>query len=230
MIDFHSHILPAMDDGSKNTEESLAMLDSLRLQGIKRVVATPHFYANADSVDSFLERRRNSFEKIRKEYSDDMPEILLGAEIRYYEGLSKLDRIAELCIQGSRILLIEMPFARWTEYALNEIFNLASQGRYMIVLAHIERYMKYQSSDVFEKLLANDVLMQVNSDFVTGLFTRRKAVSLFKNEKLHFIGSDCHNMTSRPPEIAKAYDFLAKKLGLQFLHDLIEYENEMFLL
>lgn len=229
MIDFHSHILPAMDDGSKNTEESLAMLDSLRLQGIKHVVATPHFNANDISVEAFLERRQKSFDKLNAVLDGEYPEILLGAEIRYYEGISKLEQLEDLCVQGSRLLLVEMPSGRWNEYALNELMNIYSQRRCTLVLAHIERYMNYQSADVFDKLLANDILMQVNAGFVTGLFTKRKAIKLFKNERIHFIGSDCHNMTTRPPEIAKAYELIGKKIGKQFLNDLIDYENEMFM-
>ncbi|MBP3446444.1 MAG: capsular polysaccharide biosynthesis protein [Clostridia bacterium] len=230
MIDFHSHILPVMDDGSKNTQESIAMLNSLKAQGVKRVVVTPHFYANDDSVSSFLERRQKSFEKLKAEFAEASPEIVLGAEVRYYDGISKLENLSDLCIQGTRMLLIEMPGARWTEYVLSELFNLAAYSGHTVVLAHIERYMNYQSADVFEKLLANDVLMQVNADFVTGFFSKHKALNLFRKEKLHFIGSDCHNLTTRPPEIAKAYELIGKKLGTQFLNDLIEYENEMFLL
>ena len=229
MIDFHSHILPAMDDGSKSVQISLQMLESLKLLGIRRVVATPHFYANDDSVESFLERRRISFQELKTKYGADSPEILLGAEVRYYEGLSKLEKLSELCIQGSNMLLIEMFSGRWSEYVVSELLNLSAQGKVTVVLAHIERYMDYQSSDVFERLLANNVLMQVNAEFVTGFFTKRKALSLFKNERLHFIGSDCHNMTSRPPEIAKAYELIGKKIGRQFLNDLLDYENEMFL-
>ena len=55
-------------------------------------------------------------------------------------------------------------------------------------------------------------------------------MKLFKNERVHFIGSDCHNMTTRPPEIAKAYELISKKIGKDFVDDLIDYENEMFLL
>ena len=229
MIDFHSHILPAMDDGSKNTEESLSMLSSLNKQGVKLVVATPHFNANDYSVDSFLKTREKSFDKLKVVFNGEHPKIVLGAEVRYYEGISKLEQLEDLCIQGSRLLLVEMPSGRWPEYALNELMNFYSQRRCTLVLAHIERYMNYQSADVFDKLLANDVLMQVNADFVTGLLTKRKAIKLFKNERVHFIGSDCHNMTTRPPEIAKAYELICKKIGKQFLNDLIDYENEMFL-
>lgn len=148
MIDFHSHILPAMDDGSKNTEESLAMLNSLKQQGVKCVVATPHFYANDDSVDSFLERRQKSFDKVKTEFDGEYPQILLGAEVRYYEGLSKLERLSDLCIQESKLLLVEMPSGRWTEYVLNELLNLSSQGRFMqvvclkMIIKHIQVFMK----------------------------------------------------------------------------------------
>ena len=66
MIDFHTHILPRMDDGSRSVEESLEMLDSMRQQGVKTVFATPHFYANDESVDSFLERREASLKAMRR--------------------------------------------------------------------------------------------------------------------------------------------------------------------
>ena len=66
MIDFHTHILPKMDDGSKSTEESIAMLKMQAEQGIRWVVATPHFYAEPESPQDFLQRRkgcRTSFPK-----------------------------------------------------------------------------------------------------------------------------------------------------------------------
>ena len=65
MIDFHSHILPAMDDGSKNIEESLQMLRMLQEQGVERVIATPHFYADENPPDVFLRRRADAWEHLR---------------------------------------------------------------------------------------------------------------------------------------------------------------------
>ena len=63
MIDFHTHILPNVDDGSKGVEESTLMLTRLFEQGVNKVIATPHFYANDESVDEFLLRRNAAFEK-----------------------------------------------------------------------------------------------------------------------------------------------------------------------
>ena len=64
MIDWHSHILPAMDDGSRDAEESRLMPELLKAQGIQTVVATPHFYANEESVETFLQRRHDSYERL----------------------------------------------------------------------------------------------------------------------------------------------------------------------
>lgn len=229
MIDFHSHILPGMDDGSKSAEESHEMILHLKSQGIKRIVATPHFCANDETVENFIKRRKEAYSKIAPFLKKDYPQIVLGAEVRYYEGISKLSNLEDLCAEGTDLLLLEMPSGRWTEYVLNELNSIALQGKVTLVLAHIERYMKNQSFTVFDNLLRNDVLMQVNASFLTEFFTKRKAINLFKQEKIHFIGSDCHNMTSRPPEILKAYNAIENKLGKEFLDDFVEYGNGMFL-
>ena len=67
MIDFHSHILPGIDDGSKNTQMSLAMIEEEKKQGVHTIVATPHFYADEDSVERFLKRRAHSYERLQEE-------------------------------------------------------------------------------------------------------------------------------------------------------------------
>lgn len=62
MIDFHTHILPGVDDGAENIETALAMLREEAVQGVNQVFATPHFYADEETPEAFLERRRASFE------------------------------------------------------------------------------------------------------------------------------------------------------------------------
>jgi len=81
MLDFHAHILPRVDDGSQSVDESVQMLERMQAQGIGRVVATPHFYANDESVDAFLQRRSAAWEKIEG-CLQNSPEVLLGAEVR----------------------------------------------------------------------------------------------------------------------------------------------------
>lgn len=228
MIDFHSHILPAMDDGSKNEQESLKMLGELKNQGVMAVVATPHFYANGESVSDFLLRRQASFEKLEAVLKDNFPRIILGAEVRYYEGISRLDDLKKLCISGTDLLLLEMPSAKWTDFVLKELFALASRGNITVALAHIERYIFMQSKSVYIDLLNSGVLMQVNAGFISGFFTRRKALKLLKAGMVHFIGTDCHNTSDRAPEMKKAVDCITKNLGEDFIKYLVDYGNEFF--
>lgn len=226
MIDFHSHILPGMDDGSKSIEESVAMLNALSEQGICKVAATPHFYANDESVSEFLSRRQASFNSLPKNPSFGMPEILLGAEVRYYEGISRLENLKDLCLQRTKLLLIEMPECRWSEYAIRELADLAGSGGIIPVLAHIERCIFQQKKETLFRLLQNGVLMQINAEFLNGFFSRRKAVKLLKNNQVHFLGSDCHNMQSRPPDIGKAYQTVYNKLGGNFAEAFKDFINE----
>ena len=165
MIDWHSHVLPLMDDGSKSVDESLSILKMQTEQGVNTVIATPHFYANDESVDSFLERRKESYEKLLASFDEESPKILLGAEVAYYSGISRLENLSSLCIEGTRLLLLEMPFSKWTDYVIKEICELALQGRVVIILAHIERYLGLQGIKVFEELLEYGVIMQVNANF-----------------------------------------------------------------
>lgn len=227
MTDFHSHILPKMDDGSRSIEESLQMLNALAEQGISRVVATPHFYANDESVFDFLERRREAFEKLSAVLTADMPEVLLGAEVRYYDGISRLAEIKSLCIQGTDLFLLEMPEKRWTEYTLRELEDIACAGRVTLVLAHVDRCMEYQRADTMLRLHGSGVMMQLNAEYFNGFFSRRKAVSMIENGMVQFVGSDCHNMTDRKPEIGRAYKTIKNRLGSEFTDSLKKYTNEI---
>ncbi len=228
MLDFHAHILPRVDDGSRSVAESLAMLESMREQGITTVVATPHFYADDESVDAFLDRRNAALEALR-ERPPNSPDIRLGAEVRYYEGIGRLPDLAKLRIQDSRLLLLEMSFGPWSEYAVREVIDIAAQGKIIPVLAHVERYLFLQKKDVATRLLENGVLFQTNASFVVSRRYRRRALKMMANNQLHFIGSDCHNLTSRPPNAGSAFSLVEKKLGKSFATAFVNYQRELLL-
>lgn len=225
MIDWHSHVLPLMDDGSKSVEESLLILKMQAEQGAKTVIATPHFYANDESVDSFLERRKQSYERIQSSLNDELPKVLLGAEVAYYSGISRMEGLSKLCIEGTRLLLLEMPFSKWTDYVINEIYELASQGSVVVILAHIERYLGLHSIKVFEDLLEYGVIMQVNASFFCRFSTKRTAIKLLRRGTIRLVGSDAHNLSIRPPRLADAYKKIEKNLGKDFFWDMEEYGN-----
>ena len=223
MIDWHSHILPGMDDGSRNVAESIALLKMQAEQGVDTVVATPHFYANDETVASFLKRRRDAFALLKANLPDNAPEIHLGAEVRYYQGISRLVGLKDLKVEGSPVLLVEMPMSRWSESMVRELMEISSISGVKLALAHIDRYLRLQSRDVWTRIYDSDFLIQVNASFFTAWGTRRKAMSLLTNGCIQMIGSDCHNLTSRPPQIGSAFGIIQKKLGSDYLSEMNEY-------
>lgn len=221
MIDLHTHILPQMDDGSKSVEESRAMLAALAAQGVDTVVATPHFYANDESVETFLERRETAAARVREDTVGMT--LLCGAEVRYYPGIAHMEDLPRLQIEESGLLLLEMPVAPWTEYTVREVCELADARGVQLVLAHIERYLPLQKAVTWKRLYESGILMQVNARFVTSLSTKRKALRMLSEGRIHFLGSDCHNTTTRPPQLASAAAVIEKRLGREFLGQMNEF-------
>lgn len=228
MIDWHNHVLPKMDDGSHSVAESIAMMQAQASQGVTTVIATPHFYPNDESVASFLERRSRSVEMLREQCADDgLPSLRLGAEVRYYPGISRMEGISALCIEGSKLLLLEMPMSCWTKSMVRELIEMSGRDGICLVLAHIDRYLSLQSREVWSSLLDNGILMQTNASFFSAFITRRKAISLLKEGYVHLLGSDCHNMTSRPPQIGRALDIIQKRFGADYLCQMNEYGHSL---
>jgi protein-tyrosine phosphatase len=212
-----------MDDGSKDVAESISMLGMQTSQGVGTVIATPHFYANDETVSAFLKRRAEAYEALKEQLGDQGPNILLGAEVRYYQGISRLEGLKELAIEGSKLLLLEMPMSVWTETMVRELVELAGKNRVRIVLAHVERYIKLQKRSVWDRIVDSGILLQVNASFVTSLASRRKALALLQDGVVQFLGSDCHNLTTRPPVLGQAAEVIRKKLGDDFLNQMQQY-------
>lgn len=203
-IDFHTHILPEMDDGSSSTEESVRMLHASVQDGISCVVLTPHYQAERESPDRFLERREHCLEQLQKVWTRKMPRLIPGAEVSYYDGISCMRELPRLCAGTSRCLLREMPFCPWTERMLSEVISLSVRGGYHVVLAHVERYLRFQKEEVFLRLMEQGIRFQANAGFFVDWRTRRKAFCLLKYGRIHLLGSDSHNMMQRPPDLGEA--------------------------
>lgn len=213
MIDIHTHILPGMDDGSSSLEESLSMARESARQGVRLLAATPHFYATQEDPNSFLRRREKSLALLESAWQDSFPTLLVGAEVRYFDGISRVEKIAHLTLDHTRILLLEMPFTSWSRRMVEEVVELQRSRGLQVLLAHVERYLKDRDGQVWETFRQNGVWMQCNANFFLRWQTKRKAQALFKKGEIQMLGSDTHNMTSRPPNLAMARDALVKSLG-----------------
>ena len=227
MIDLHTHILPGMDDGSKSAEETAQLLELLRQQGITTVAATPHFYPQ-ETPDAFLKRRDAALESALSVVKDG-PALLPGAEVAYFAGIGNCETLETLQIGQTRLLLLEMPFSDWTERIVEDVCEISSQLGLIPVLAHINRYTgKQQFPKYKDKLLRSGIYFQCNAEAFLSFKTRLWALRMMKKGYIHFLGSDCHNLASRPPKLNKARAVIAKRLGKDFLENL-DRETQLLL-
>lgn len=209
MIDFHSHILPGMDDGSKNLAESLQMIEASLNQGVEMLVATPHFYPWLEKPVDFLARRARAIKDL------PLDQVRVGAEVAYYDGIVSSEDIDLLKIADSDFILIEMPTTVWTSRMLDALHAIENRTGLKVVIAHLDRYLRLQRRTANIDYVCNNFLIQVNADYFINRGSQRKALKLFKENRVDFIGSDCHNLTSRPPNLGAAYQTLEKKCGIE---------------
>ena len=235
IIDFHSHILPGIDDGARNLETSLAMLDMIKAYHGDIMLATPHFYASRDRIDTFLERRENArdalFAAMEEDGQSGYPAIRCGAEVAFFDGISKAKDIGRLTIDGTNILLLEMPFTPWTDENLKEVEALIHDRGFRVLIAHLERFLwmpgnKSQAA----QLLTLPVTIQINAEAFEGSWLHTRAlVRMFKEGKAHVLGTDCHGAHHRIPNLMQGRDFLKKKAGADILQR-IDEQSSRFLL
>lgn len=204
MIDFHTHVLPQMDDGPKSLRESLEMLNLCFQQGVDAVVSTSHFYADQEDPKSFLRRRGQRLRALQEAMlcsTEVYPRIIPGAEVLYFPGISQAQEVAELAIAG-RAILIEPPMAPWSDDMLDEIVGLGENFDRKPVIAHVDRYMKLLEDDrLIDRVLERGLLVQVNGSYFLDEKRRKAAVRNLKKGNIHLIGSDCHNLRSRAPNL-----------------------------
>ena len=214
MIDLHTHILPGIDDGSRDVRESAKLIESEMVDGVTTIVATPHFYAQRNSVRRFLERRQRAFDSVKEseEGKSGIPRILLGAEVYYFPGIGRAERIPLLTIEDTKTLLLEMPFTQWNDEVCRDVEDLIRKQKLRIVLAHTERYVRFQKDKrCWNKVLDMDVLIQLNAESILRKNTllgpdkeKRFCLDYIRDHDDFLLGSDCHNLTDRRPNLGQA--------------------------
>lgn len=213
MYDLHSHFLPGVDDGCKTAEEAQKVLENSFLQGVVGMFATPHYYP-VESVSDFLKRRdeaQNRLCSYLQENSVQIPQLCMGAEVAYRPGLCYEEELPKLCLGSSRYMLLELPFSRWGTEVIRDIRNICNVKGIIPILAHIERYIPIQSAAMLQQVLEMDVLVQMNAGQLLRFGDRRRGCKLLKEGAVQLLGSDCHNLTSRPQNMRAALEYLEKR-------------------
>lgn len=231
VVDFHTHILPCMDDGSNSADMSVEMLRTEKAHGVHTVVLTPHFYPSKERPEDFLKRREKSLsilEDAVKASGEDLPKLLVGAEVGYFEGMSDCDYLSSLAISSTRAIMIEMPFSKWTDRMLSELSEIHEKQGLIPIIAHIDRYIGvFHSCVSFDDLASLPVLVQMGTDFFVRRSTKKRAIKMFKCGIVHLLGTDAHNMSSRRPNMDKAMEILTKALGDGAVEYINSVENDI---
>lgn len=227
IIDIHSHILYGVDDGSDSIQTSLQMLKTAYDEGIRKIVATPHYHPGKCVVE--YDELNNRFQEFRQKVSVACPrmKLVLGRELFYTSDvLESLEKGEKLTLGDSMYVLVEYePFVEYT-LIYSSLNNILQTG-HVPVIAHIERYqciVKYWER-VYE-LKEMGAAIQVNSASILGQqgskikkFIKR----LLKEELIDVIGTDAHSNGHRAPKIAECAEYLYRKCGEDYaqrlLHD-----------
>jgi protein-tyrosine phosphatase len=159
----------------------------------------------------------------------DYPGIVLGAEVAFFRGISRAERLEALKIEGTDCLLLEMPFRPWSEDDVDEVSEILEKRGYTIILAHIERYLAMRgNADYIGNLLELPVLAQINAESLLDWRQRGKLIKMVRNGQVHLLGSDCHGIHHRPPNLGEGREILRKKTGTEYL-DRIDRRSEELL-
>ena len=206
VADMHSHLLPGLDDGSDNIDESMDMIRTFIDRGFQRLYTTPHiihdFYPNGPETIA------PALELVRQAIAAEGLPVTIDAAAEYFLDEAFMDKITNkepLMTFGDRYVLFETPFLNEPIYLRQVIFELLTSG-YKPVLAHPERYQYlFGKWAKIEELFDSGVLFQVNAMSLLGHYNKPSqdiAEKLVDKAMLHFIGTDCHK--PKHQEIMKA--------------------------
>jgi len=193
-VDMHSHVLPGIDDGAQNVEESVFLIGKMMEAGIKKVIATPHimidFYRNTP------ETINGALETLRAELKNRGIDIEVDAAAEHYfdETFAKRIEDKKLMVMGDNYVLYEYPFISMPQNAFDVLQQLTKDG-YKPILAHPERY-NYMSIEEMANLRSWGGNIQLNTISLTGYYgksVKQKAEAMVDAEIVDFISSDMHH-------------------------------------
>lgn len=212
MRDIHTHILPGIDDGAPDKQTALEMLKEDTKQGVREVVFTPHYYGKKHSPEQFLKNRAEAFEKIQGHIPKGIS-VRLGAEV-YFSNVNtvKNDVLCSLAIEGTRYVLIELPFTKtWSDSLFDQLQNFINETDYTPIIAHIERYwLARKKPSVVSMLVHMGCLIQVNTGAFLNKRDRKFVMPLLKKGLVHCLGTDTHDMKVRKPDYEAAVEYIKK--------------------
>lgn len=217
IYDMHCHVLPGVDDGPANLQDSLAVIREEARQGVEALIVTPHFHPGRYKV--YAVQVRDGIEQLREAllHNGIRMELIPGQECYYYTGLVReLDAGRVLTMAGSRCVLVEFdPGAIYgvLQQAVRELTNAG----YRPIIAHYERYKcLYGKAERLAELKAGGAMLQLNFDRLLEkdtFFRKNLWRKQLRDGEVDFLGSDTHGMGFRPPHIRQAVEWVRQEAG-----------------
>ena len=210
LVDFHNHLLPGIDDGSKSIEQSLEMIKIYNDLGIEKVIASPHIFK--DLYPNTPNTIKKSYDSLTSSLIDQEAKVLgYGAEYMVDEFFIKeLDNKSKLLTCFEKHILIEISFFGGLKLLKEALFKLQNLG-YFPILAHPERFNSMQSIKIIKELKERGAKIQLNALSLIGFYgkdVQKKSREFLKFGLYNFIGTDAHN----PYQLNKLKEiYLSKK-------------------
>lgn len=200
VIDFHAHILPGADHGCRSQEENRQQLALAREAKVDLVVATPHFYPHKESLEHFLEKRKQACMQLEER---ERSMVRIGAEVFVCHGMERLPQIEKLCIEDTDIILLEMPDGSWSTDLLDTVVEIQNTRGLRVVLAHVDRYDKRGIQQLFDQGICG----QVNAEALSSLFVKKHLKDWIWNGDIVALGSDIHGVKNGYHDFSKVKKF-----------------------
>lgn len=224
MIDFHTHILPNIDDGSRNIEETFNLIKEAKAAGFEAIILTSHYIENY--YETNVPEREVWLNAISENLQNKGIDInlYLGNEIYIADNIMQLLEQGKACtINNSSYVLFEMPLNAEPMNLYDVIYSLL-ENKLIPILAHPERYSFIQKEPelVFD-LIEKGVLMQANYGSIVGQYGEKAEVivrKLLENNMIHFLGSDVHRQKTIYKRIPEALNEIEEIVGSTKLEEL----------
>ena len=203
LVELNCHILPGIDDGAKNLDVSMSLIQKEMEDGVVGIVFTPHFHYERITLDAFVQQRKMAYRSVVAQLAErKLPlAVKLGAEVYFTTALASLD-LSKLAFAVSRYILIEFPTSIHPGGIEDTLFAVQNRG-YTPILFYVERYT-YVTEDptLLYRWVSSGALAQINaSGLVRGGHTAKWLHKLLDWNLVHLMCSDCHSVTTRPPNL-----------------------------
>lgn len=231
MIDFHTHILPGIDDGSRFPEETMELIKEAKEAGFDKIISTSHFIEGYYETEADV--RENIINILNNNVGDTI-KIYPGSEIyisRHIINFIKERKASS--INNNRYLLFELNMNSYDKKELKEIIYSIIENKYIPIIAHPERYKFVQKDpNMLIELIEMGVLFQSNYGSIVGVYGKKAKIivkKLLENDMIHFLGSDVHRKGTIYKKMPQIMEELRKILSIKKIQELTEINPELMI-